>query len=516
MVLPSSGPSLNRRWHFFVCVIVAVAAALRVSSITAGAPFRMGVDEPVILETALRIIRTGDFNPHFFDYGGLTLYLHAGAECLQFLMGAMSRRWAALDQVWIGDFLVSSRMLSVLLGTWTVFLVYRAGLRWGRNVALIAVVCIAVLPQNVREAHYALTDTPLTFFVALAMLLSLRASEQGRVTPFFYAGLAVGAAGAIKYNGVVAVIMPLAATVGLASAHTSAMAVAVTLAGTAIGFLAGAPYSVLDLPNFLNGFASLMQHYNRPRPLLEALDLYLKYMRGWFSWPIAIPVQFGWAGLAVCLVGLLGTIGHVRSRVTRTQALTLALFPLAYLWFICKQGSLIYGRYALPLTPMLAIFFAMGLVAIRERLLRQPTRARRVVAAASFLLLLPPLASSAHRNIIEQRESTLEMAGAWILDNVRPGESIVIESGKLQLPSRVRHEHVARLIERPLDAYRQAGVTYLLASSSEPERFASDPARRQSDVAQYLTLLAAARPVKVFTSSGSDGGPTLTVLKLTP
>ena len=99
------------------------------------------------------------------------------------------------DQVhW--NFDIWGRLVSVALGTFTVFLVYCVGLRWGRPAAFLAVCAMAVQPQHVRESHFALTDTPLTFFIALTMLLSLRASEQASARPFVYAGMAAGLAAA--------------------------------------------------------------------------------------------------------------------------------------------------------------------------------------------------------------------------------------------------------------------------------------------------------------------------------
>ena len=34
------------------------------------------------------------------------------------------------------------------------------------------------MPLHVRESHYVLTDVPVTFFVTLTLLLSLRAHER--------------------------------------------------------------------------------------------------------------------------------------------------------------------------------------------------------------------------------------------------------------------------------------------------------------------------------------------------
>ncbi len=194
---------------------IAAGAALRLWGAGAGAPFRMGVDEPFIITNALRMIRTGDFNPHFFDYGGLTLYFHAASAAVAFLMGAMAGQWSNLSAIWEGDLLTTGRTATALLGTATIVLVFRIGLRWGQGVALVAALAMAVLPSHVREAHFILTDTPLTFFVTLALLLSIRAAEDGRMRTLAWAAVAVGLATAIKYNGVVAMLLPLMAAVAL-------------------------------------------------------------------------------------------------------------------------------------------------------------------------------------------------------------------------------------------------------------------------------------------------------------
>src|SRR5690606_39396412 len=114
----------------------------------------MGVDEPAILSTALRMIRTGDFHPHFFDYGGLTLYLHAVVGILGFVAGARDGRWSNLGAFWEGDMLVPGRTATAIFAAVTIVLVFRIGLRWGTPTALVAALAMAVLPAHVREAHF--------------------------------------------------------------------------------------------------------------------------------------------------------------------------------------------------------------------------------------------------------------------------------------------------------------------------------------------------------------------------
>src|SRR5262245_12057996 len=163
------------------------------------------------MNRAVAMMKSGDFNPHFFDYGGLTIYFHVAIASVRFAVGTLSAApgYGSLDGVWEGSFYLWARGATAIIGTLIVYIVYRVGLRWGVGVGLIAALFAAIHPNLVREAHLALTDTPLTFFVALTMLIAVIAAEDGRLRWFALAGMAAGFATAVKYNGAVALLMPL-------------------------------------------------------------------------------------------------------------------------------------------------------------------------------------------------------------------------------------------------------------------------------------------------------------------
>src|SRR5450756_2797594 len=71
-----------RKSVLVIGLIMAVAAVLRFWGIGGGLPSSLGVDEPQIMIRSLTMVKTGDFNPHFFDYPGLYLYLQAAVICL--------------------------------------------------------------------------------------------------------------------------------------------------------------------------------------------------------------------------------------------------------------------------------------------------------------------------------------------------------------------------------------------------------------------------------------------------
>src|SRR5687768_908836 len=121
-----------------LAIIFVLAAMLRFVGVGTGIPFNIGVDEPEIMERAVRMMRTGDFNPHFFDYPGFYFYVQLGVACLRFLVGATAGEWTSLDQVDTADFYLWGRAATALVGTLTVLLVYMSGLRWGTRHATLA------------------------------------------------------------------------------------------------------------------------------------------------------------------------------------------------------------------------------------------------------------------------------------------------------------------------------------------------------------------------------------------
>ena len=138
---------------FTLAVILVVAALLRFVGLGSGIPFNIGVDEPEIMSRVVQMMRTGDFNPHFFDYPGLYFYVQLGVAVLRFLAGATTGEWNALEQVDTPDFYLWGRAVTALLGTLTVVLVYRVGMRWGARHAALAAGLMAVMPLHVREGR---------------------------------------------------------------------------------------------------------------------------------------------------------------------------------------------------------------------------------------------------------------------------------------------------------------------------------------------------------------------------
>lgn len=489
-----------------------LAGLLRFWALPQGIPFSVQVDEPEVLLRAVRMMKTGDFSPHFFDYPTLYMYLQALVAVGRFLFGAMRGEWAGLAQAPPEAFYLWGRALTATLGTATVWIVYHAGLRWGRRVALLAAVMFAVMPLHVRESHFVLTDVPVTFFVMLTLLLSLRAHERSTLAAFAFAGAAAGLAGATKYNGALALFLPLLTCAFTPAVRPSRLAAAtIVVVSMVAGFLVAAPYSLLDLPTFLNQFARLSGEYRAALAAPEPIwIIYLKHLRN----------AYGYPGSAIVIAGLAVGLWKIATGPDRFKWTIVTVFPIVYFRFISNQ-HIFYGRYLLPLLPFLALLGATAVVAIVDvmRHARLPQGAKN---AATLLLALiaiaPPAYTAIGFNANAAKVWTTEQAYNWIIREIPPGSKVTMESRQILLPSNYKTTYLAQLRLHPLETYVADGVDYLIASSQcygaylDPQN--GGPGQFPVEYADYMRIFNQTQELIRFTPSDEHPGPELRVLKI--
>lgn len=496
-----------RKSTAMLAAILASAGVLRFWSLGAGIPFSVGVDEPEVMNRAVGIMRSGDFNPHFYDYPTLYIYLQTAVACVRFLVGAMRGEWFSLAEIAPEQFYLWGRAVTAAFGTATVALVYFIGLRWGTRYALVAAGLMAVMPMHVRESHYVLTDVPATFFVTAAFLLSLRAAETPRATAFMWAGAAAGLAAATKYPAGLVLLLPLIAAWMTHGARPSRLAAAgAVVAGAAIAFLIAAPYTVLDLPGFLNGYARLMKSYAGAQPPEAPAVTYFKHLLIALWWPGMLAVV---GGFVFGVVRAINGPGRVRW--------TLAVaFPLVFFLFLSKQ-ALPFGRYLLPLVPFLCILAAVAVVG-GVSLLRRfsiPRVARTALIVAFTVGVILPPAVQAIRFNRTNGAVTVSQAYDWIRTNVPTDATVVIEARNLVLPPGMyKGGNVRQLRERPFEDYVAAGVDYLVASSQCYGPYFDEPQKWQREYADYQRLFHQAREVARFSPPKGKPWPELIILKV--
>ncbi len=493
-----------------LALALLAAAMLRFGALGAHLPFSPGVDEPEIMERAVRMMKTGDFNPRFFDYPSLYMYIEAAASTVRFLFGAIHGRWSALAQAPTEEFYLWGRAVTALFGTATVWLLYRTGLRWNRRTALLAAVMLAVMPLHVRESHYTLTDVPATFFVVAALLLALRAHERSTMTSFALAGAAAGLAGATKYNAGVVIVMPLIAAVMTRAARPSrAVATLWVALGACVAFLLAAPYTLLDLPHFLNGFARLASDYRAPLAGVDPV---------WVRELKSLRIALGWPGSLIIIAGLVVGVARLVTGPDRLKWLLAVGFPVVYFYFVAGQ-NIFFARYLMPLVPCLSLLGAAAIVWVVDlarRLDLRPLARQALVLALTLLAIVPPAYSSIQFNVNESRVWTTEQLYWWIRQTLPKGTAIRFEgSVTVRLPADYPASYMKQLRLQDLDAYRKDGIQYLVASSQIFGPYLDDPRDYPEENRQYRQLFAQTDEIARFTGSREHPGPELRVLRIT-
>jgi len=492
-----------------LALALLAAALLRFWALSQGIGFNPGPDEPEIMDRAVRMMKTADFNPRFYDYPGLYMYVETAVSTARFMTGAMQGRWSSLAQAPVDEFYLWSRATTAILGTLTVWVVYRAGMRWNGQTALLAAVLIAVMPLHVRESHYVLTDVPMTFVVMTTLLLSLRAHERATLGAFAVAGAAAGLAGALKYNGVLAGIMPLIACVMTPGLRTSRVTTALAvIAAMSAAFLAAAPYTLLDLPTFLNQFARLSSEYHKTPSIPGPIWLvYLKHLRGALDWPGSLMVI---GGFAVAL----GNVYRGPDRLKWVLALT---FPVLYFRFISQQ-AIVYARYLLPLVPFLSILAAAFVVAAVAWMRRANTRASvrdAATLALTVIAIVPPAYASINYDAGAAKAWTQRLAYDWIHRQLPAGSTIRLEGSLTpRLPPAYHPTYAKQLRFDPPGYYESHDVQYLVASSQCYGQYLDNRAAYPVEYDDYMRLFNDYEEVARFSPSPDHPGPELRILKV--
>jgi 4-amino-4-deoxy-L-arabinose transferase-like glycosyltransferase len=382
-----------------------------------------------------------------------------------------------------------------------VVVTYLVARRADHATASVAALFVATQPNFVRESHYVLTDVPMTCLVTLTLLMAVRAAESDKAWSYAWAGIIAGLAAATKYNGGLAVIMPLVA-VFIGHGHRRIAKSVAALIGALAAFLIAAPYTWLAWPEFVSGFSALARLYaNGPAPIESPWLTYLKHLR----------INLGVPLLVAAALGLVAAAFRIR-RVSRGErALWAIAFIFVCLWFtLIATQHIVFARYLLPLLPPLLVVAACGVEWVATGIVKlsgRPAVRHATLAIVVIVVAYRPVESALAFDRMIAKTPTTGLAYAWILEHVPPGASLVVETAGIRFPEgRYRTRAEYRLTNRGLADYVHDQVDYVIATSQAFGSFVDGGGRSASPGGEaYRDLFG--RLILLYVSSPSPDHP---------
>ncbi len=506
---------------------LGVALGLRLWAITFGLPYLEHPDEPFWIFAVLKMVKTGDPNPHDFIYPSLYYYINALIYLVYYAVGRVLGAFQSLadlaepvlliggsGKLALRGLLLGGRFFSVAAGCGTVALTFFIARRLtGRlSAATFAALLAAVSPILVTHDRFMAPDGPMTFFTTLTVAGAWLIYERGRWRDYVLSGVALGLAVGMKYN-----TAPFALAIVLAHflrkgrwglrdwRWVAAGAISV------LTFLLTTPYALFDTQTFLDGALIDVRHYTGGHAGVTggSLAWYVTYF-----WQTDGPV------LALAAAGALWGI-YRRQR----GVIMVAATALAYLLFI-GAFTVHFERTAVPLAPLLALLAAALVAALTPTgehpwthtappvgLSRLPAQgdsgARRTqwaaVAALVVVTLAVPLVGTVREALRLTTPDGLDIARTWIDANLPPGARIGVESYSPWIdPQKFSIQGFYKLNDHPPEWYVAEGYDYLVFSQRMFRRFYADPVNTAAALAQYEALFSAFEPVMVFTDGGYE------------
>jgi 4-amino-4-deoxy-L-arabinose transferase-like glycosyltransferase len=494
--------------------ILGTAVGLRLWGITWGSPrFDLNPDELLVLRIASGLTWE-DPNPHFFSYSGFVFH-----------QSFLTTEFLKLFGVELVDFsrILMHRLWSVFWGVLTVALVFQIARQLGssRRAALLATAFMAVAPLHVWETHFGTTDSPLLFWMAASVLVSLWAYDQPTPRLAALAGLLAGFAVGTKYPGAF-VGVPFVVAMALAALDrrlpgwwpATGRTVVFGLAAIAGSFMVS-PFTYLQAfeavttvdPRRDSSIAAFLFEYNAMQAGVFGFDLHAP---GWQYRPYLYEVGAMWPfsfGLALYLLVLGGIVAFVR-RLERKRLIVLA-FMVAY---FAVTGSWQFSplRYTLPIYPFLLVMAALFLDDLFTR--------RRLIGAVVGSLVVAYTIGLTASTTSRFTDDTRLQAAAWAERWLNTGSAV------LMVHTRAPYSYVPRLdrtkfrspvvrlqtLDTTVRDYRRrlpkggpgAPTVYLCASSMDYVRYYRSGVPESVDAwDQVRANPSVYRPIKTFEAS---------------
>lgn len=391
----------------FLIFLILAAFFIRFVHIRSGLPYLHNWDEPQIVSTAIKMLKTGDLNPHFFPYPPLTTYLLLPFFILNYFLLMSNLKLAGLKDITTGadtdwhwtishpSFYSAGRLMIVILGILTIWLVYEIGKKYfNRKIGLLSALILTFFPFHIGYSFWITPNMTVTLFILLTLFLLSKYLQKKHTVYIVLSGISAGLAIASKYNSFL-IAIPLILGI-LFYSSKKIRDTFIIFAATGFGFFIGCPFVLFDLQTFLAHAGKEVRHYQMGHlgaegtPGVPQLKFYLKSFQQWTV--DTFHLKASW-----CLP-LLGVL--LKFILDIKNFLIVFSFPFTYLIYMSQQ-KVNFLRNMVCMTPFISLAAAIALfygykllVSLskyvgKQRFIRFKTNQELIFIVFVLLLLVP-------------------------------------------------------------------------------------------------------------------------------
>ena len=443
---PAAGRRLDTV-RVLLLLVLALSLLARLVAIRHGMPHAYNADEELHYVPQATRAADGDWYSGYFENPSGYTYLVALLYRVVFWGRDVSMM--LVDDP--GAVFTVARLVSALLGTATVAVVYVAGRGFvDRRAGVWAAALFGFAFLPVFYSHQALNDVPTLLPLTVALAACLAVCERGSWADLLLAGGAVGVAAATKYLAApMALVVALAVLLGVLKGRTRPVAGLARLAAAAVACLVALvalnPFIAVEFGKFWANVTG--------QSAQAATTKLGQTGSAWVGYPVTLLWGFGLVPLVLAVLGLV-----LMWRRDRGRALLLICFPVILYVAMAMQGRY-FGRWMLPAYPALAVLAAYGAIRTVDAVLARVPRLRphSAVALVATVALAQPVVDVVRSDALLTRTDTRVIALTWILDEVPAGDGIVVEPAVPGSYGRVLRNAGLELypVARPFQAYEQ-------------------------------------------------------------
>lgn len=499
---------IEKNKTYLLLLILLIALSLRLWNLTYDSPFIYHPDEPSYIAISQTIFKTGDLNPHFFNYPSLFFYINTLAYIPYYGLGKLVGAFSSPENILspmsltmgvtqnpIPSTALLGRLVTVVFGLATVGLTYFTGQKLTQKpaVGLGAALLVAISAFNVWHSRFITPDTFVTFFALLSLFMAVQVYQKGSWVTYIGAGFCIGLTIASKYNGaIVGIVLAMAHLLRHGRVAWKIPVFYLSLVMVVAGFLAATPFALLDFPKFWADVQFEREHYSLGHWGMEgnALQWYVTHM---------------WQTGAVIYLLAWVQIGY--GIISRSpEKLLLASFPLIYFLFI-SSFQVRNDRTFLPLNPFLFLLASWLMVELWLGLTQKqfgkgvhlaPTILCLSIVGFQFSQTLTSLSTIAG-------VSNRETGRVWIAENLPVGSKIALEAYSPYVePTQYTVQGFMQLMANSPEWYVENEFDYLVFSEVMYGRFFLEPEKYAPQITQYNAFFERFTLVKQFSSGDAE------------